>query len=109
MNKSLCVIILLSVGAFIAYLFGAEMSSSNPDGVWLDTPPADGSGTPSSGFNVGYAIGLLLVSLAYLAASVTIYSWAKLKSIELSAFFWPLFISSVIGFIVIAVLGEVAW
>lgn len=85
------------------------MNSSNPNGVWLYTPPTDGSGTPSNGFNVGYTIGVLLMSLTYLAASVTIYSWAKFKSIESSQLFWPLFISSVIGFIAIAVLGEVAW
>jgi hypothetical protein len=109
MNKAVCIIILLAVEAVIAYLFGAEMNSSNPDGVWLSTPPADGTGTPSDGFNVGSAIGVLLMSLTYLALSVTVYSWSKFKSTQLSHFFWPLFVSSVIGFIAIAAFGKLAW
>lgn len=109
MNRVMGIIILLSVQAFIAYLFGAEMQSSNPAGVWLYTPPADGSGTPSNGFYVGYSIGVLLLSLAYLAGSVTVYSLAKFKLTKISRLFWPLLISSIIGFIVMAILAEVAW
>ena len=108
MNQIILVVSFLALEVLIAYLFGAEMRSSNPDGVWLSTPPADGSGSPSDAFSVGSSIGLILISLIYLAASVSIYTWGKLKSAKLSHIFSPLVASSIIGFSVVALFGELA-
>lgn len=109
MNQAIQVVLLLILEAIVAYLLGAEMRSSNPDGIWLYTPPADGSGSPSDAFYVGSSIGLILISLLYLAASVTIYTWAKLKSVKLPRIFLPLIASSAVGFIAIVTIGEFAW
>ncbi len=107
-NQAMLLVLFLLLGAISAYLFGAEMRSSNPDGIWLYAPPVDGSGSPSDAFSVGSSIGVLLISLIYLALAVTLYSWAKLKSISLSRAFSPLIMSSIVGFVVIAILGEFA-
>jgi hypothetical protein len=109
MNKVSCVVILLLVEALVAYLFGAEMGSSNPDGIWLDSPPADGSGSPSDSFYVGASIGLFLVSLAYAAASISLYTWGKLNNAALSWLLSPLITSSLIGVFVTLAIGELAW
>lgn len=109
MNQAILIILLLVLEVIVAYMFGAEMRSSNPDGIWLHTPPADGSGSPSDAFYVGSSIGLILISLAYFAVSVSIYTWSKLKSVQLSHAFYPLVASSIIGFAVLVFLGEFAW
>lgn len=106
MNQALLLFLFLVIEAISAYFFGSKMHSSNPDGIWLYTPPADGSGSPSDAFSVGFSFGLLLVSLIYLAVSVTIYTWAKLKPARLSHAFVPLIGSSIVGFVVIAIIGE---
>jgi len=54
---------------------GIYLQIANPDGIWLYTPPADGSGAPSNSFGVGFSLGsigavalllvLLIVSTVY--------------------------------------------
>jgi len=109
MNQAILIVLLLSIEIIAAYVFGAEMRSSNPDGVWLHTPPADGSGSPSDAFYFGASIGLLLISFAYLAVSVSLYTWSKLKSRALFRPFYSLVASAITGLVIIVLLAKFAW
>ena len=106
MSQIVLVIVLLTLEIVVAYFFGTKLHASNPDGIWLFTQAADGSGQASDSFYTGASIGLILMSLSYLAVSASIYSWAKLKSVTLSSTFVPLITSSIIGFIAIAVVAK---
>lgn len=108
MKQVIYVVFLLVLQACIACMFGYELRSSNPEGIWLYTPPADGSGSPSDAFDVGFSIGVYFVSLAYIAVSISIYAWAKLKQVPLSFMFVPLATSSLLGIILTLILRNSA-
>lgn len=101
-------VLLLALAALAAYVFGIKMHSGNPEGIWLSTPPADGSGNPSDAFYVGAFIGLILISLSYLAVSVSVYSWSKLKPTKLPHVFLPLISASIVSMVAIVALKQIA-
>ena len=88
----ICIAILLSIGS------GYWSQISNPNGIWLYTPPADGSGKPIDAFNFGVTLELYLISISYLAIGIGLYAWAKLKHSTLLGITIPIAMSAPIVF-----------
>ena len=58
------VVLAVSIGlGLLVYL-------SNPDGIWLYTPPADGSGSSASAFGLGACVGAIIGVFCYTLALI---------------------------------------
>ena len=75
-NRSLLHILIVLV---VSCGVGLLMYISNPDGLWLYTPPADGSGIPSNAFGVGASLGAIISVLFYTVILVFQVVWRLIK------------------------------
>ena len=58
---------------------GLLMYFPNPDGIWLYTPPADGSGIQSNAFGVGASLGAIISVLFYTVILVFQFVWLLIR------------------------------
>ena len=94
--------------AFVALICGYWLQLSDPDGIWLYTPSADGSGKPSDALYVGAALGCLIIAAGYLVAAIGVFFWGKFRIRSIPNLFWPLVASALIAF-TLAVALSAGW
>lgn len=98
----ICITVILSAG------FGYSLHLNNPDGIWLYTPSADGSGKPSNALYTGASLGAFLSATIYLVGFVCMFTWSKLKHTLLPSVSVPLILAAFVGFIAVVVLAGLA-
>ncbi|WP_413662298.1 hypothetical protein ACG1BZ_13700 [Microbulbifer sp. CNSA002] len=98
MNRMLITLALIIFMVLLSAAFGYSLHTDNPDGIWLYTPPADGSGKPSNALYVGASLGALLSAIIYSAGFVSVFGWSKLKHTVLPVVFVPMGLAALVSF-----------
>jgi len=99
MRRVIITIGLIFIATLLAVIYGYDLQLNNPSGIWLYTPPADGSGKASDPFYVGMAFSFFLSSIIYAASSASAFTWAKIKRKPQPIVVIPLAVASLIGII----------
>lgn len=104
MTRANNLLVLIALTLIVAFICGYWSQLSNPGGIWLYTPPADGSGKPSDAFYLGAVLGCLNISIAYLFGAIGVLVWGITRARQISKLFLPLATTAVIAFCLTVVL-----
>lgn len=104
MTRASNLLVLVALTLIAAFVCGYWSQLSNPEGIWLYTPPADGSGKPSDAFYLGAALGCLIISVAYLFGAIGVLVWGVVRARPIPKLFLPLATTAVIAFFLTVVL-----
>jgi hypothetical protein len=94
----------LLLAALLAWLFGATLAGTWPDGLLVYPPEGNAPPVPSDAFHIGMAIGWFFACLCLTVIALSIFSLNRLKQTPLSYLPAPLSLAALccIGLLFIA-------
>lgn len=107
MNRLSITLGFIFIAVFVSFGLGCWLYSNNPEGIWINTPPVDGTGRPADALYVGAFLGCLVIGTIYLVGAIGIFSLVKLKE-KLPNLLLPLVVAAVSLFALLPILSKVA-
>ena len=71
------VVVILAIGLGLGHWFASELEASNPNGMWIYTPPADHVGPAPSAYPIGYSFAVFAVGIVTFGLSVIFWILTK--------------------------------